>query len=247
VPFALTVPESTKSDVLDLADDPIEDSSPEASSEEAIGVNKVPFAVTVPAFSIKLLPARATESLEVSDPEAERAAAPIFINDALGVNSAFDSIEELRGTKAVPFELMVPEPIILASEDRIKDTSDDNSPVASSEEAIGVNRVPFPVTVPASNNKLLPGAIIDPLEVNDTEAGRVARPPCITPIFESNVPEQDSSETPCFVAPPIDKSAVKLPEAFSVATLVLTSPTETADVEEKGFSLKLWKPNISSA
>jgi len=87
----------------------------------------------------------------------------------LGVNSAFDSIEELRETKAVPFELIVPEPIILASEDRIKDTSDDNSPVASSETAIGVNRVPFPVTVPASNNKLLPGAIIDPLEVNDPE------------------------------------------------------------------------------
>ena len=142
----------------------------------------------------------------------------------MGVNSAFDSIEELRETKAVPFELIVPEPIILASEDCIKDMSDDNSPEASSETAIGVNRVPFAVTVPASNNKLLPGAIIDPLEVSDPEAGRVARPPCITLIFESN-----------------------MPEAFSVATPVLTSPTETADVEEKGFSLKLWKPNISPA
>ena len=87
----------------------------------------------------------------------------------MGVNSAFDSIEELRETKAVPFELIVPEPIILASEDCIKDTSDDNSPVAASETAIGVNRVPFAVTVPASNSKLLPGTIIDPLEVNDPE------------------------------------------------------------------------------
>ena len=84
--------------------------------------------------------------------------------------------------------------------------------------------MPFAATVPASSIKLLPGAIIDPLEVNDPEAGRVARTPCMTPMFES-----------------------KLPEAFSVATPVLTSPTETADVEEKGFSLKLWKPNISSA
>lgn len=76
MPFALTVPESTKSDALDLAADPAEDISPEASSEESLVSARVPFAVTVPASSIKLLPAAATELLEVSDPEASNVANP---------------------------------------------------------------------------------------------------------------------------------------------------------------------------
>ena len=60
--------------MLDLADDAVEDSSPEASSETAIAVNRVPFDVIIPASNIKLLPATATESLDTSDPEASNAA-----------------------------------------------------------------------------------------------------------------------------------------------------------------------------
>ena len=58
-------------------------------------------------------------------------------------------------------------------------------------------------------------------EVNSPLAFADILPPCMTLMFES-----------------------KLPDAINVASLVLTSPVETADKEEKGFSLKLWKPNM---
>ena len=50
-------------------------------------------------------------------------------------------------------------------------------PEVSSKESLVSAKVPFAVTVPASSIKLLPGAIIDPLEVNDPEAEKAAKPP----------------------------------------------------------------------
>jgi hypothetical protein len=51
--------------------------------------------------------------------------------------------------------------------------------------------------------------------------------------------EEDNKELPSLIAPARVKSAVKLPEALNTATPVLTSPVETSDAEENGFSLKL--------
>ena len=76
-------------------------------------------------------------------------------------------------------------------------------------------------------------------EVTSPLAFGAAIAPCIIVPFESKLPEEDNKELPSFIAPARVKSAVKLPEALNTATPVLTSPVETSDAEENGFSLKL--------
>ncbi len=119
--------------------------------------------------------------------------------------------------------------------------SEVNSPLAFGAAIAPCIIVPFESKLPEQDKLPTPSTVAatrDRLEVKLPEPCSRLCPGIITLPIDSILPLFSTLNEPRRLAEPF---AVITPEAFNTATRVLTSPAETTDAEENGFSLKLEK------